>query len=337
MDIILQKNVTEDMLSEMKRELTSQKISGEWIEVEGQLTFHVQKDNTSKPNFWRLKTYVDRVIEDAGSYPKASRSNHLELSHVQVGSTLIGPGHLTVIAGPCAVEDEEQVMKTAFAVKAAGATHLRGGVFKPRTSPYAFQGLGLEGLAILKRAKEATGLPIVSELMSTATAEMDAFVEEVDLIQIGARNMQNFALLKELGKINKPILLKRGLSATYMEWLMAAEYIMAHGNPNVILCERGIRTYETETRNTLDIQAVPVLREKTHLPILIDPSHAAGRRSYIKATSKAAIAAGADGLIIEVHPEPEKAMSDKDQALTLEAFADLMKSVKVIADLEGRK
>lgn len=337
MYIVLRENLTQNDVNEMENELFSQKVVGDWTAIEGQTAFQVKEKQAISPRFWRLKSYVETVIEDAEAYPKASRAKHPTLSRIKVGNTVIGPDTLTVIAGPCSVESEDQLMKTALAVKAAGATLLRGGIFKPRTSPYAFQGLGLEGLALLKRAKVATGLPIVSELMSTSTAELDAFVEDVDVIQIGARNMQNFSLLKELGKVQKPILLKRGFAATYQEWLMAAEYILAAGNPNVILCERGIRTFETETRNTLDLQAIPVLREKTHLPILIDPSHAAGKRSYITASSKAAIAAGADGLIVEVHPEPEKALSDPDQAMTLESFANLMEKVKVLAHLEGRK
>lgn len=335
--ILVRDNLTEERFKELKYELNVQQVSGEWTEIEGQRAFQVDEGCPFSPRFWRLKTAVTAVIEDGVAYPKVSRAKHPSFSRILVGSRVIGPEHLTVIAGPCSVENEDQVIQTALAVKEAGATLFRGGIFKPRTSPYDFQGRGLEGLALLKQAKAATGLPIVSELMSTATAELDAFVEEVDVIQVGARNMQNFALLKALGQTKKPILLKRGLSATYLEWLMAAEYILAGGNPNVILCERGIRTFEPETRNTLDLQAVPVLREKTHLPILIDPSHAAGQRSYIPSTAKAAIAAGADGLMMEVHPEPENALSDPDQALTLEDFAELMPKVKAIATLEGRQ
>lgn len=219
-------------------------------------------------------------------------------------------------------------------MKLAGANFLRGGAFKPRTSPYSFQGLELEGLRLLQLAKRETGLPIVSELMSAEY--IDAFVKDVDVIQIGARNMQNFDLLKEVGKTKTPILLKRGLSATYQEWLMSAEYIMSEGNPNVILCERGIRTFETETRNALDIQAVPVMKKKTHLPIIVDPSHAAGQAYLVPAGAKAGVAAGADGLMIETHADPENAWSDGEQSLTPDEFDKVMEQIAVLAQVEGR-
>ncbi len=259
--------------------------------------------------------YVDTVVRIQEPYKKVNRK-------IKPTDTIVNCG------GPCAVESEEQIMTTARLVKAAGATMLRAGAYKPRTSPYSFQGMGPEGLRLLKLAKAETGLPIVSELMDID--DLPLFLDAVDVIQVGARNMQNFALLKELGKIDKPILLKRGLANTIEEWLMSAEYILAGGN-NVILCERGIRTFETQTRNTLDISAVPVIKKLTHLPIIIDPSHASGRWEYVESLAKAAIAAGADGLIVEVHPEPEKALSDGQQSLKPERFEDMVRVCRRIA------
>ena len=238
------------------------------------------------------------------------------------------------MAGPCSVESEEQIIEIAKAVKESGANFLRGGAFKPRTSPYSFQGLELEGLRLLKRAKEETGLSIVTEIMSTDY--IDEFVRDVDVIQVGARNMQNFDLLKQLGKTNKPILLKRGLSSTIEEWLMSAEYIMAGGNENVILCERGIRTYEGYTRNTLDLSAVPVIKKLSHLPVIVDPSHASGYWYLVEPLAKAAIAAGADGLMIEVHNDPQHALSDGQQSVKPELFDKIMQKVKVLAEMEGK-
>jgi 3-deoxy-7-phosphoheptulonate synthase len=231
-----------------------------------------------------------------------------------------------MMAGPCSVESERQIMETAEAVAAAGAKMLRGGAFKPRTSPYDFQGLELEGLKLLRKAKEATGLGVITEIMSDRDVEMVA--EYADVMQVGARNMQNFALLKTLGGCGRPVLLKRGMSSTIKELLMSAEYIVAHGNPNVVLCERGIRTFETATRNTCDISAIPVLNELTHLPVILDPSHAAGKRSLIPALSRAGVAVGADGLIVEVHPCPEKAVSDGAQSLTLDGFRAMMRDLQ---------
>ena len=239
------------------------------------------------------------------------------------------------MAGPCSVESEKQIVEVAKAVKASGANFLRGGAFKPRTSPYSFQGLELEGLELLKIAKQETGLPIVTELMGVEY--LDRFVEDVDVIQIGARNMQNFDLLKEVGKTQTPILLKRGMSSTIEEWLMSAEYIMAGGNENVILCERGIRTFETATRNTLDLSAVPVIKEKSHLPIIIDPSHATGKRDLVEPLAKAAIAVGADGLMIEVHNNPAKALCDGKQSIKPETFDEIMKTVKKYAKVEEKE
>ena len=277
---------------------------------------------------------VDKVMHVQEPYKLANRAFHPEDSIIDVSGVKVGGDHLALIAGPCSVESYEQVLGIAKSVKAAGANMLRGGAFKPRTSPYSFQGLGLEGLEILCAVREETGLPIVTELMSPD--HLDIFNEKVDLIQIGARNMQNFDLLKQLGQLDRPILLKRGLNATYEEWVMSAEYIMAAGNENVILCERGIRTFETYTRNTLDLSAVPVLRQKTHLPIIVDPSHATGVRAYVDPMAKAAVSAGADGLMIEVHPCPEKALSDGPQSLTFQEFDSLMNQLRPYAALEGR-
>lgn len=264
---------------------------------------------------------VKRVQEP---YKKANRKFHPEDTVVKVGNTQIGGGKLTLIAGPCSVESEAQIVAVAQAVKDSGGTMLRGGAFKPRTSPYAFQGMGAEGLDLLRLARAETGLPIVTEIMDTA--QIDLFAD-VDVIQVGARNMQNFNLLKLLGRQEKPVLIKRGLSSTYEEWLMSAEYVMAEGNKNVILCERGIRTFEKFTRNTLDIAAIPVLRRLTHLPIIIDPSHATGKAFLVPDCAAAAVAAGTDGLMIEVHNDPEHALSDGPQSLRPEAFDKLAKKL----------
>ena len=277
---------------------------------------------------------VEQVIRVEDPYKRANRKFHPENSIITIGDETIGGTKLGIIAGPCSVESEEQIVTIAKQLKQAGANFLRGGAFKPRTSPYSFQGLELEGLKMLQVAKAETGMPIVTELMSTKW--VDQFVDSVDIIQIGARNMQNFDLLKEVGRTNTPVLLKRGLSATYKEWLMSAEYIMAGGNENVILCERGIRTFETETRNTLDIQAVPVIKELSHLPIIIDPSHAGGMSYLVEAGAKSGIVAGADGLMIEVHNDPANAWSDGEQCLTPDEFARLMEKARKLADFEGR-
>jgi len=244
---------------------------------------------------------------------------------VKVGSVRVGEG-LTVIAGPCSVESEEQLLETAVAVREAGANMLRGGAFKPRTSPYAFQGLGIKGLQILEKAKRLTGLPIVTEVIDPR--DVSWVCEYVDVLQIGARSMQNFALLKEVGRAGKPVLLKRGSHSTLEEWLMCAEYVLKEGNPDVILCERGIRTFESYTRNTLDLSAVPAAKELTHLPVIVDPSHGTGRLSLIPAMCSAAVAAGADGLIVEVHRRPPEALCDKDQAMTHEQFASMLRGLR---------
>ena len=265
---------------------------------------------------------VERAMRISAPYKFVSREFRRERSVIRVNGAEIGGSEFVVMAGPCSVESEAQIMQTAEAVAAAGARLLRGGAFKPRTSPYDFQGLEVEGLKLLRKASEATGLAIITEVMGQN--DVDVVAEYADVLQIGARNMQNFALLKALGKCEKPVLLKRGLSSTIKELLMSAEYVVAHGNPRVILCERGIRTFETETRNTCDISAVPVLNELTHLPVILDPSHATGKRSLVPALSRAAVAAGADGLLVEVHPAPEKAFSDGAQSLNIEGFRKMM-------------
>jgi len=266
---------------------------------------------------------VESVIAIAHPFKLASRQLKPERTVVNVGGVPVGGEEIVVIAGPCSVESREQLLATARAVKAAGAQLLRGGAYKPRTSPYDFQGLGEEALHLLSEAREETGLPIVTEVLSTE--DVDMIAEHADLLQVGARNMQNFALLRRLARMNRPILLKRGPSATVKEWLLAAEYLLVGGNPNVILCERGIKTFETETRNTLDLAAIALTKELSHLPVIADPSHGTGRRSLISAVSKAAIAVGADGLIVEVHPCPERALSDGPQSLDLAGFAAMMR------------
>jgi len=270
---------------------------------------------------------VSQVIHVSKPYKLVSRDFHPKNTIVKIGGVEIGEGKRpVVVAGPCAVESEAQILKTARAVKKAGADMLRGGAFKPRTGPHTFQGLGEEGLKLLVLAREETGLPIVTEVMSPDTVELVA--ASADLLQIGARNMQNFDLLREVGKTKKPVLLKRGMSATLEEFLSAAEYILAEGNPHVILCERGIRTFETATRNTLDLSIVPLIKEISHLPVMVDPSHATGKRSLVAPMSKAALVAGAHGVLVEVHPEPEKALSDGPQSLTVAGFEQLMAELK---------
>ena len=276
--------------------------------------------------------FVEKVQRVQEPYKKANRKFHPIDSVVDVGGVKIGAGNFAVMAGPCSVESPEQVSEIAAAVKNSGASILRGGAFKPRTSPYDFQGMGNDGIALLLEAKAQTGLPIVTEIMNLN--HLPAF-EHVDCIQVGARNMQNFELLKELGRFGKPILLKRGLANTIQEWLMSAEYIMAGGNEQVILCERGIRTFETATRNTLDLSAVPVIREHSHLPVIVDPSHATGYSRYVKPLAVAAAAVGADGIMMEVHNNPQKAMCDGPQSLTPAQFDDVMRAIDVVRAAVG--
>ena len=281
----------------------------------------------------RSNQIVENVLHVQEPYKKANRLFHPDDTIIDVKGRKVGEGTISIMAGPCSVETEEQIVSIARSVKESGATFLRGGAFKPRTSPYAFQGLGYEGLDLLKIARRETGLPIVSELMSLE--QLPAF-EDVDIIQVGARNMQNFILLRELGKIDKPILLKRGMCATMKEFLMSAEYIMKEGNEKVILCERGIRTFETATRNTLDLSCVPVLKKKSHLPVIVDPSHGTGLSWTVEALSKAAIAVGADGVMVEVHNNPEEALCDGEQSITPVQFDKIMKTLKKYAEIENK-
>lgn len=329
MIVVMQNGATEEELGSVIGELEGKGMhvqvnDGVECKVLGVLgdTYTVDKEITA------MMPGVERVVSVQEPYKKANRKFHPEDSVVKVGNIEVGGGGVTVMAGPCSVESAEQMKGIANDVKAAGATVLRGGAFKPRTSPYAFQGLGESGVDILQEAGNWAGMPIVSEIMSPKYVEL--FDEKVDLIQVGARNMQNFDLLKELGKASKPILLKRGLSNTIEEWLMSAEYIISAGNENVILCERGIRTFETYTRNTLDISAIPAIKKLSHLPVVADPSHAAGMYDMVESLSLAAVAAGADGLLIEVHNDPKHALCDGPQSLTPQAFESLMTKINIL-------
>ena len=325
MIIILKQNANQDKVERLKETLIHRGFKLHLSQgTEASLIGPIGDTSSIQEDWLRAIDVVEDVKRIREPYKKASRSMHPEDSIIDIGGRKIGGGNFQVIAGPCSIESREQITEVAQDVKNSGAHFLRGGAFKPRTSPYAFQGLHEQGLEFLLNAKQATGLPVVTEIMS---AEHLPLFEDVDVIQVGARNMQNFELLKELGKLQKPILLKRGLANTLDELLMSAEYILAGGNENVILCERGIRTFETSTRNTLDISAIPVLKQKTHLPVIVDPSHASGIRSLVEPLSLAAIAAGADGLIIEVHNNPEKALCDGAQSLTPEMFDALMKKI----------
>ena len=331
------------MIAVLKETATEQQISNlvNWFESQGLKVNRSKGDfvtilgligDTTKIDIDLLRglDIIDNVMRISEPFKKANRKFHPEDTVVDISGVKIGGGNFAVMAGPCSVENEEQIIETAKAVKAAGATLLRGGAYKPRTSPYDFQGLHEEGIKLLIKAREITGLPIVSEIMSPD--QLSVF-EDVDCLQVGARNMQNFDLLKAIGKTKKPVLLKRGLSATIKEWLMSAEYIMSEGNPNVILCERGIRTYETYTRNTFDVSAISALKELTHLPVVGDPSHATGKVSLIKPMAMAAVVSGADGLEIEVHNCPKKALSDAAQQLTPEQFVGVMKDIEKVRSI----
>ncbi|WP_297713420.1 3-deoxy-7-phosphoheptulonate synthase [Clostridium sp.] len=335
MIIVMNSKCSEREITNVKDELTRQGLGVHLSQGETFCIVGIVGD-TRRIDSDSLLTFdgVDKVLKVEEPFKKANRLFKPEDTIINVNGTLVGGNNLGIMAGPCSVESEEQIIGIAKAVKESGANFLRGGAFKPRTSPYSFQGLELEGLRLLKRAKEETGLSIVTEIMSTDY--IDEFVRDVDVIQVGARNMQNFDLLKQLGKTNKPILLKRGLSSTIEEWLMSAEYIMAGGNENVILCERGIRTYEGYTRNTLDLSAIPVIKKLSHLPVIVDPSHASGYWYLVEPLAKAAIAAGADGLMIEVHNDPQHALSDGQQSVKPELFDKIMKKVKVLAEMEGK-
>lgn len=334
MVVVLKNNASEKSIKDLIENIRSRGLDVN-VSTGSQHTIIGLIGDTSKitPDDLQSIDIVESVKRISEPYKKANRKMHPEDSMIKVADRIVGEGRFQVIAGPCSVETEEQIIEVAEDVKKSGATMFRGGAFKPRTSPYAFQGLHGEGLKLLLKAKEATGLPIVTEIMNLN--HLDLF-SDVDLIQVGARNMQNFDLLKELGHCNKPILLKRGLANTIEEWLMSAEYIMAGGNNNVILCERGIRTFETATRNTLDISAVPVLKEKTHLPVIIDPSHATGKSNLVAPLAKAAVAAGADGLMVEVHNNPAAALCDGAQSLNPVQFDEMMKDIKRRVEFEGK-
>lgn len=337
MIIVLKPHQKQEVVDEFIQKLTGQYgvQVNTWVGTHSTVLGLIGDTTPIDAEYIEAQDFVESVKRVQEPYKKANRKFHPDDTVITLpGGQKIGGGGLALIAGPCSVESEEQICGIAESVKKSGAQFLRGGAFKPRTSPYSFQGLETEGLKYMKEAREATGLSVICEVTSARAIE-DA-VKYVDLLQIGARNMQNFELLKEAGKTGLPILLKRGLSATIDEWLNASEYIMAEGNSNVILCERGIRTFETATRNTLDLSAVPVLRQKTHLPIIVDPSHATGVRAYVDPMAKAAVSAGADGLMIEVHPCPERALSDGPQSLTFQEFDSLMNQLRPYAALEGR-
>lgn len=336
MVIVFKPGAPEENKAKMKANLERQGFQINEINGLNMTIFGIIGDTSALDiNMLRIDDTVDKVMRVQEPFKRANRAFHPLDSIVNVGGVEVGGRKIQVIAGPCSVESVEQVTGIAKSVKIGGATMLRGGAFKPRTSPYSFQGLKELGLDYLKAAKAETGLPIVTEIMSTEY--LDRFVEDVDLIQVGARNMQNFELLKALGQTNKPILLKRGLSATIEEWIMSAEYIMAGGNDNVILCERGIRTFEHYTRNTLDLSAIPAVKKLSHLPVVVDPSHAAGLWWMVEPLAKAAVAVGADGLLIEVHNDPEHALCDGAQSLRPERFAKLMGELQGIARIVGRE
>ena len=331
MIVVLKQNASHDQLESLVSWLESKKVTVHSSIGQAHTILGLVGD-TSKLDI-DLIAALD-IVEDVKRvqepYKNANRKFHPEDTVIDLGSSTIGGGSLTIMAGPCSVESEEQVVAIAKSVKASGATVLRGGAFKPRTSPYSFQGLGASGIDLLKVAREETGLPIVSEIMEISQLPL---FEDVDIIQVGARNMQNFDLLKVLGHQSKPVMIKRGLSATYEEWLMSAEYVMAGGNENVILCERGVRTFETYTRNTLDLSAVPMLHELSHLPVIVDPSHATGLSRLVKPMALAAAACGADGIMIEVHNNPKAALCDGPQSLTPDQFDDVMKAVNKVLDI----
>ena len=337
MIITMKKNTSAQDIAKVMDQLKAQGLQIHESIGENYNVFGVVGDTSRiDPKRIEANPHVDSVVRVSSPYKKASRLFHPDDTIVEVNGIRIGGKEkLVVIGGPCSVEGEDMVVQLAKDVKAAGAVMLRGGAYKPRTSPYAFQGMGSAGIQAMVAARKQTGLPIVSELMSID--KLDEFVENVDIIQIGARNMQNFDLLKAVGKTNKPILLKRGLSNTIEEWIMAAEYIMSEGNENVIFCERGIRTFEPYTRNTLDLSVIPIIKEKTHLPIIIDPSHATGDWRLVESASLAAIAAGADGLIIEVHNDPENAWSDGAQSLKPQRFQEVIEKGRKIAHVIGRE
>lgn len=337
--IVLSRNATEKDIKHILKKLESKGLKATISKGTERIVIGVIGDTSKiteeEENAVRVMKGVEEVMRILKPYKLASRDFKAQNTIIKVRGKVIGGKKIPVIAGPCAVENRTMLMNVAEKVKAAGASFIRGGAYKPRTSPYSFQGLGEEGLQYLAEASKKTGLPVVTEIMDTR--DLETILKYTDIVQIGTRNMQNFRLLLEVGMCNKPVLLKRGLSATIKEWLMAAEYIMSKGNQQVILCERGIRTFETATRNTLDLSAVPVLKQLTHLPVVVDPSHGVGRWDLVAPMAKAAVAVGADGLLIEVHTNPEEAVSDGEQSLKPDAFKKLMNELKPIAKAVGRE
>lgn len=336
MMIIMQKNATPSQVENVVETVKSKGLNVHLSQgIEATIIGAIGETHNLNPELFETLDGVESVKRITEPYKLASRQFHLGDTQFRVADMTVGGNTIGVIAGPCSVESRAQIIETAVAVKEAGAVALRGGVYKPRTSPYSFQGLGEDGLKFLAEAREVTGLPIVVEIMSQI--QLEQMIDYVDILQIGARNMQNYNLLRAVGETQTPVLLKRGLSGTIEELLMSAEYILSGGNKSVILCERGIRTFEVSTRNTTDINAIPVLKHKTHLPVFLDPSHSTGHAEYVASIARAGIAAGADGLIIEVHPDPANALSDGKQSLTPEKFAELVKQVGQIGQILGRE
>lgn len=337
MIVLIERTAKQEEISALQSRLDRMGIKANLVEREGRLCLALVAgiDKSVKIDQFKALPHVEDILPLSAPYKLAAKEVKNARTVITCKGVTIGGEQLAIMAGPCSIESEEQIMACAKCVKENGGNILRGGAFKPRTSPYAFQGLGEKGLQYLKKAGEAYGLITVSEVMDAEQIELVAAYS--DILQIGARNMQNFSLLKKLGSVKNPILLKRGLSATYQDLLMSAEYILSAGNPNVILCERGIRTYETYSRNTLDLAAVPILQELSHLPIIVDPSHGTGIRKMVAPMAKAGIAAGADGLMIEIHPVPDKAFSDADQTLSFEQFAEMMKALKQLAPIVGKE
>ncbi|HLG23413.1 3-deoxy-7-phosphoheptulonate synthase [Candidatus Woesearchaeota archaeon] len=336
MIVVMKKNATENQVQRVVEKIQESGLKAHLSKGEIVKIIGIIGDERKVPESQiRAIEGVEKIMPVLAPYKLASRDFKPDNTVISVDGVKIGGNEVVVMAGPCSVESREQIIETAKAIKKSGAKILRGGAFKPRTSPYSFQGLGEEGLKLLRHAKEETGMPIITEVMDTRNVPL--VCKYADILQLGARNMQNYDLLKEVGRCRHPVLLKRGLSATITEWLMSAEYIMAEGNHNVILCERGIRTFETYTRNTLDLNAVPAVKELTHLPVIVDPSHGTGKYTLVSPMAKAAVAAGADGLLIEVHTNPEKSVSDADQTISTKRFEKLMGELKLIASAIGRK
>ncbi len=336
MIIVLKPNITKEAIAEVKQKVAECGLKAVEFKGDERTVIHVIGD-TNPEIAPRINSIagVEKVVRIMKPYKLASKEHHVQTTIIKVGNVSIGNGECVVIAGPCSVESEEQIMQSAELCKKMGIKIMRASAFKPRTSPYAFQGLGIEGLVLLKKVREKTGILVETEVMDVRDVKIAA--DYVDLVRVGARNMQNFDLLKEVGKIDKPVILKRGMAATINEFIMAAEYILFHGNTNVILCERGIRTFETAYRNTLDVGAVAILKRETHLPVIVDPSHAAGNRELVVPLSLAGVAAGADGLLIEMHPSPEKALSDGDQSLSPQQMEELLKKLRPLCIAVGKR